>query len=73
MRYCIYVYRFRNASDIRFNACFPLDEAGRVKAVKEARWYAERGYGVVMVERPDDLSRYVPPLVLEAQSRPAHS
>lgn len=66
MRYCIYVYSPRNAPDIRFNACFDVSDEGRVKAVKEALWYADRGYGVVMVERPDDLSRYVPPIVLEA-------
>jgi len=66
MRYCVYVYSPGNARDIRFNACFDMTETGRVSAVREALWYAERGYGVVMVERPDDLSRYVPPLVLEA-------
>lgn len=62
-RLSLYVREKNVAGTFRFNACFPSDDKGLPRAVAEANWYKDRGYIVILVETPDTIVRYNPPIV----------
>ncbi len=67
MRYCVYVYE--NIQCVRFNACFDHTPDGLNRALDEANWYSEHGYGVVILSRRDHVSRYEPPTLILRKGR----